>query len=103
MEPLLHIFVYRKRFLLTHVGNITALENNITELWVRNMVLIIFVQGLLISYDDLLGYGNGLVCHMMVLPNVVAVISKKSLKVCRNASKENWGEERFLGVLCTYL
>jgi hypothetical protein len=43
---------------LTHVGNITALKNNITELWVRNMVLIMFVQGLLISYDDLLGCGK---------------------------------------------
>ena len=43
------------------------------------------------------GVGMVLVCHMMILPNVVAVISKKSLKVCRNASKENWGEGRFLG------
>jgi hypothetical protein len=75
--------------------------------WVRNMVLIMFVQGLLISYDDLLGCGNGLVCHMMILPNVVAVISeKKNLKVCRNRPyglKKFRGEECFPGVLCTYL
>jgi hypothetical protein len=43
------------------------------------------------------GVGMVLVCHMMTLPNVVAVISKKSLKVCRYASNDNWGEERLLG------
>ena len=43
-------------------------------------MLILFVHGLLISYDDLLGCGNGLVCHMMILPNVVVVISKKEFE-----------------------